>query len=191
MVCQSVRHDREPCKNGWTVPDAVWGVDLVGPWGWGFRSPCRGVILRVKGVAHCSSSSSSRSSSSSSAGVLIWLEQGASDLHIQLMPLLPCRLFSIEIQNGFNLSGPGLPRLSRKEAVKWVSVYVLSYYGVVCFVPKILPCPSKRYAWPVSLTDISYQWLGSSQPTKGVLSSDRSPIAWLYPVVNNKVPVMC
>ena len=26
VVC----HDREPCNNGWTNPDAVWGVDLGG-----------------------------------------------------------------------------------------------------------------------------------------------------------------
>jgi len=26
-VCWSVCHDREPCKKGWTDPDAIWGVN--------------------------------------------------------------------------------------------------------------------------------------------------------------------
>ena len=30
-VCQSVCHDREPCKNGRTDRDAVWGMDSGGP----------------------------------------------------------------------------------------------------------------------------------------------------------------
>jgi len=30
-VCRSVCHDREPCKNGWTDPEAVWGMNSGGP----------------------------------------------------------------------------------------------------------------------------------------------------------------
>jgi len=30
MVCRSVCHDHEPCKNSWTVRDAVWDVDSDG-----------------------------------------------------------------------------------------------------------------------------------------------------------------
>ena len=35
VVCLSVCHDREPCKNGWTDRDAVWVVDSGGP-----NEPC-------------------------------------------------------------------------------------------------------------------------------------------------------
>jgi len=31
LVCRSVCHDREPCKNGWTDTDFVWDVDSGGP----------------------------------------------------------------------------------------------------------------------------------------------------------------
>ena len=34
-VCQSVGHDREPCKSGWTDHDAFQDVDLGGP-----KEPC-------------------------------------------------------------------------------------------------------------------------------------------------------
>jgi len=30
-VCRSVRHDREPCRIGWTDRDAVWDMDSGGP----------------------------------------------------------------------------------------------------------------------------------------------------------------
>jgi len=30
LVCLSVCHDRESCKNGWTGPDAIWVVNLGG-----------------------------------------------------------------------------------------------------------------------------------------------------------------
>jgi len=53
----SVCHDREPCENGWTDWDAVWGGDSIGPnkvcIGW---DPCpvtQRVILRGKIGAHC------------------------------------------------------------------------------------------------------------------------------------------
>jgi len=35
MVCRSVYHTSEPCKNGQTNQDAVWVEDLGGP-----REPC-------------------------------------------------------------------------------------------------------------------------------------------------------
>jgi len=51
--------------------------------------------------------------------MVICLERGANDLHIvQLMPLPPHHLIIscfIKIQNGFYLSGAGLPKLSWKR----------------------------------------------------------------------------
>jgi len=35
MVCLSVCHSREPCRNSWTDQDAIWVEDTVGP-----REPC-------------------------------------------------------------------------------------------------------------------------------------------------------
>jgi len=52
----SVCHDHKPCKNGWTVWDAVWVVDSGGPKEpcvrWGSRSPWKTAILG-KGATHC------------------------------------------------------------------------------------------------------------------------------------------
>jgi len=56
-VCRSVRHDREPCKNGRTDRDTVCVVD----WGgignhvlWGFSYIQRkGANFEGKGAAHC------------------------------------------------------------------------------------------------------------------------------------------
>ena len=31
MICLSVGHTGEPCKNGWTSCDAIWAADLCGP----------------------------------------------------------------------------------------------------------------------------------------------------------------
>jgi len=43
VVCLSVCHISEPCKNGYTSCDAVWVEDLGGPREpcirWGYRSP--------------------------------------------------------------------------------------------------------------------------------------------------------
>ena len=57
MVCQSVCHTSDHCKNGCTDQDAIWVEDSGGPRepciGWGSRSPREGEILRGKGATHC------------------------------------------------------------------------------------------------------------------------------------------
>jgi len=53
--------------------------------------------------------------------VVIYLEQGANDLHmVQLMPMPPHHLLLHQSPEGFGLSGAGLPRLS--EVIKRVCV---------------------------------------------------------------------
>jgi len=57
VVCPSVCHTSEPCKNGWTDLDAIWVEDSGGPSEpcirWGSRSPWEGSILWGKGASHC------------------------------------------------------------------------------------------------------------------------------------------
>jgi len=58
VVCQSVYHTSEPCKNSWSDQHAVWVEDSGGPKEkcicirWGSRSPWEGAILGDRG-AHC------------------------------------------------------------------------------------------------------------------------------------------
>jgi len=51
LVCRSVCHTSEPCKNGCTDRDAVWAEDLGGPKEpcirWGPDPPWEGAILDV------------------------------------------------------------------------------------------------------------------------------------------------
>jgi len=57
VVCRSVFHNVEPCKNGSTGRDAVWVVDLGWPREscirWGSDLPCEGAIVEREGAAHC------------------------------------------------------------------------------------------------------------------------------------------
>ena len=54
--------------------------------------------------------------------MVIYLERGASDLHmVQLMPLPPHRLLLIKIPIGLTFLVPAYPGCPGKESVKWVS----------------------------------------------------------------------
>jgi len=58
--------------------------------------------------------------------VVICLEQDADDMHmVQLMPL-PC---FFEVQIGLTFLVPAYPRCPGKEAIKCVSVVILSFFG--------------------------------------------------------------
>jgi len=64
------------------------------------------------------------------AGVVIWLKQSASDMHmVQLMPLMS--LASLKSRTVY-LSGAGLTRLSWKRAVKWLLLFCRCSESIWC-----------------------------------------------------------
>ena len=151
----SVCHISEPCKNGWTDPDAIWNLKSGGPkeacirWEshWCHLANTIELFMCGRNVACCQITFTT---------YCYWGDGGGGHWLVQMewRPVgwsvcLPLLISRCTIKSRSSLLAPAGPGGPRKRAIKWLCVCVCYYYLLLLLICTCCFGIGMECIWPV------------------------------------------